>query len=142
MKPLPPFEPTCMAKDLTKMEAWGCPVMLCDKRPSCTVQEPSCCAHLNFQMLSFLHDFLAAKCLESEYLAMFGTGLGAVRNSTIIPWTEDVDVGITPLALQFLELNSTREELWRHGYALWHHQGGSGMGHGAPGRGRGWVHGW
>ena len=73
------------------------------------------------QMLSFLHDFLASKCLETEYLAMFGTGLGAVRNNTIIPWTEDVDVGITPLALQFLELNSTREELWRHGYSLWHH---------------------
>lgn len=72
-------------------------------------------------MLSFLHDFLASKCLETEYLAMFGTGLGAVRNNTIIPWTEDVDVGITPLALQFLELNSTREELWRHGYSLWHH---------------------
>lgn len=34
-----------------------------------------------------------------------------------------MDVGITPLALQFMELISTREELWRHayGYSLWHH---------------------
>lgn len=35
---------------------------------------------------------------------------------------QDVDVGITPLALQYLELNSTREEMWKHGYTIWAHQ--------------------
>lgn len=122
MKVLPPFEPTCIADKLDRMETWGCPVMFCSLDPSCTIYNTSCCAFLHYQMLSFLHDFLASKCLLDEYLAMFGTGLGAVRNHTIIPWTEDLDVGITPLALQFLELNSTREELWRHGYTVWHHQ--------------------
>jgi hypothetical protein len=50
MKVLPPFEPTCLATDLTKMEAWGCPVILCNKDPSCTVQDPTCCAYLNFKV--------------------------------------------------------------------------------------------
>lgn len=123
MLPLPPFQPTCIANRLERMDTWGCPVMMCNKDSSCTVHDPSCCAYLNYQMLSFLHDFLAAKCLHKEYLVMYGTGLGAVRNQTVIPWTEDLDLGITPLAIQFLELNETRQELWKHGYALWHHQG-------------------
>jgi hypothetical protein len=123
MMPLPPFEPTCIATNLERMDTWGCPVMMCNKHPSCTVHNTSCCAYLNYQMLSFLHDFLASKCLDKEYLVMFGTGLGAVRNQTVIPWTEDLDLGITPLAVQFLELNETRQELWRHVYSLWAHQG-------------------
>jgi hypothetical protein len=88
MKVLPPFEPTCIADDLHRMETWGCPVIFCSLDPSCTIHNTSCCAYLNFKMLSFLHDFLASKCLQDEYLTMFGTGLGAVRNQTIIPWTE------------------------------------------------------
>jgi hypothetical protein len=123
MLPLPPFEPTCIATNLERMETWGCPVIMCNMHPSCTIHNTSCCAYLNYQMLSFLHDFLASKCLDKEYLTMFGTGLGSVRNQTIIPWTQDIDLGITPLAVQFLELNETRRELWRHGYALWAHQG-------------------
>jgi hypothetical protein len=35
---------------------------------------------------------------------------------------QDVDVGITPLALQYLELNTTRAEMWQHGYTIWAHQ--------------------
>jgi hypothetical protein len=50
MKVQPPFEPTCLATDLTKMETWGCPVILCNKDPSCTVQDPTCCSYLNFQV--------------------------------------------------------------------------------------------
>jgi hypothetical protein len=42
----------------------------------------------------------------------------AVRDSTIIPHTQDLDLAVTPYLIQFLELNSTREELWRHGYAV------------------------
>jgi hypothetical protein len=50
---------------------------------------------------------------------------------------QDVDVGITPLALQYLELNSTREEMWRHGYTIWAHRceclGGGGVAHNKSG---------
>ena len=41
-----------------------------------------------------------------------------MRDSTIIPHTQDLDLAVTPYLIQFLELNSTREELWRHGYAV------------------------
>ena len=42
----------------------------------------------------------------------------AIRDGTILPHTQDLDIAVTPFLLQFLELNSTREELWRHGYAV------------------------
>lgn len=121
MATLPPFEPTCLATDLARMQTWGCPVMHCSQDPSCTVYNTSCCAYLNYEMLSFFDSFMASKCLPDEMFVMFGTAIGALREQTILPHTEDVDLGLTPLALQFLELNSTREEIWRHGYAVWHH---------------------
>lgn len=97
---LPPFEPTCLATDLARMQTWGCPIMQCSQDPSCTVHNTSCCAYLNYQMLSFLDDFLASKCLQDEYLVVFGSAIGALRNKTILPHTEDIDLGMTPLALQ------------------------------------------
>jgi hypothetical protein len=95
--------------------------MKCVQDPSCTIYNTSCCAYLNYQMLSFFDDFMTSKCLQDEYFIMFGTAIGALRNKTILPHTEDVDFGLTPLAIQFLELNATREEMWRHGYVFWHH---------------------
>jgi hypothetical protein len=123
MAVLPPFEPTCIATDLLDMEQWGCAVLECSRDPSCTVHNISCCTYLNYQMLSFLDDFLVSRCLQDEYFVVFGTALGAIRDQSIFPHTEDLDVGMTPMALQYLELNATREELWRHGYAVWHHTG-------------------
>jgi hypothetical protein len=123
MSVLPPFEPTCIATELLYMERWGCAVLECSRDPSCTVHNISCCTYLNYQMLSFLDDFLVSRCLQDEYFVVFGTALGAIRDQSIFPHTEDLDVGMTPMALQYLELNATREELWRHGYAVWHHTG-------------------
>jgi hypothetical protein len=51
-------------------------------------------------------------------LPLAPSSLSAVRDSTILPHTQDLDVAVTPFLIQFLELNSTREELWRHGYAV------------------------
>lgn len=118
---LPPFEPTCFAR-VKDMHTFGCPVMDCIRDPSCTVSNTSCCAFLNLQMLTFFDRFMADSCLQDEYLVVFGTALGAFRNQTILPTTEDIDLGLTPLALQYLELNSTKEALWRHGYAFWFHE--------------------
>lgn len=120
MMVLPPFEPTCFESNL-KMLSFGCPVMECARDPSCTVFNTSCCAYFNFQMLSFFDNFLGSRCLQDQYQAVYGTALGAIRNKTIFAHTEDVDLGITPLALQYLELNATREELWRYGYVFWYH---------------------
>lgn len=121
MMVLPPFEPTCIATDLSHMASWGCPVMRCSQDLSCTVTNTSCCAHLNYEMLSTFDAFMSSKCMDDEFFVMFGSAIGALRDETILPHTEDVDLGLTPLALQFLELNASRAELWRHGYALWHH---------------------
>jgi hypothetical protein len=74
---------------------------------------------LTWQVLDFLDRFLTANCLQDEYMLVYGTVLGSVRQGSIIPYTEDVDVALTPLAIQFLELNSTKEALWRHGYSFW-----------------------
>jgi hypothetical protein len=52
-------------------------------------------------------------------MLVFGSALGALRNSTLLPHTSDVDFGLSPAAVQVLEQNATRAELWRHGYAFW-----------------------
>jgi hypothetical protein len=71
------------------------------------------------QMLTWFDKFMAAKCLDNEWVLIYGTTLGALRNGTILAHTEDVDIVLTPLAIQFLEQNHTRAELWRHGYSFW-----------------------
>lgn len=121
MMTLPPFQPTCFVDRDDDMYKFGCPILSCDKDPSCTVDNPACCMHLHWKMLTFIDRFLESKCLQDEYLLAHGTALGAVRNKTTLYHTNDVDIAVSPLGLQFLELNSTRQELWRHGYALYHY---------------------
>jgi hypothetical protein len=121
MMALPPYPPTCINNTLDEVYKAVCPIMDCRTDADCTVHDPSCCAYLNYQMLTFLDRFLKSKCLQDEWILTHGTALGAVRDKTILPHTHDVDIAVTPLVIQFLELNSTREELWRHGYALFYY---------------------
>jgi hypothetical protein len=121
MMALPPYPPTCINNTLDAVYKTVCPILDCRTDANCTVHDPSCCAFLNYQMLTFLDRFLKSKCLQDEYILAHGTALGAVRDKTILPHTHDVDVAVTPLVIQFLELNSTRQELWRHGYALFYY---------------------
>lgn len=116
----PPYSPTCFV-DRDKTWLFGCPIIECSGSKSCTVDDPKCCVYINYRMLTFFSRFLESECLQGEYVLAYGTALGAVRNQTILPHDHDVDVSVTPLLLQFLELNSTREELWRHGYALFYY---------------------
>jgi hypothetical protein len=64
-------------------------------------------------MLLFLDRFLASKGLEGEFSLVYGAALGAVRNGTILPSTNDVDIALSPRGLIFLEQNATRAELYR-----------------------------
>ena len=86
---------------------------------SCSTRNTSCCAFINLQMMLFFDQFLTSKGLEGQYTLVYGSVLGAVRNHTVLPHTSDVDFGLSPAAIQFLEQNATREELWRRGYAFW-----------------------
>jgi hypothetical protein len=67
----------------------------------------------------FFDQFLSSKGLQGEYMLVYGSALGALRNGTVLAHTGDVDFAISPTAVQSLELNSTRQELWRHGYSFW-----------------------
>jgi hypothetical protein len=116
---LPPFEPTCdVAYDYRHRV--GCYPMNCTLDISCTVTNTSCCAYYNWQLLRDFDAFLTSKSLGDEYALVYGTALGALRNHTIMGHTHDVDVGLSVKAIQALEQNSTRLELWRAGYTFWY----------------------
>ena len=117
---LPPFDPACQASGAIR-ERIVCPQLDCRLDQTCDVHDPTCCAYVNHQMLKFFDRFMSLKCLQDEWVVLYGTLLGALRDQTILPHTEDLDIGITPLGVQFLELNATRQELWKYGYAFWHH---------------------
>lgn len=77
MMVLPPFAPTCKVKILGKDTGkFGCPILSCRMDANCTIHEPSCCAYLHYEMLSFFNQFLASKCLQHEYVLAHGTALG------------------------------------------------------------------
>ncbi|WIA14349.1 hypothetical protein OEZ85_002878 [Tetradesmus obliquus] len=120
MRVFAPQLPLCFP-DPVEMNRMGAPVMNCALDARCNVGDPRCCAYINFEMLKFLDSFLSSKCLEGEWLVVYGTALGGVRNGTILAHTQDVDLALSPRAIQVLEQNATKEELYRAGYLFWHH---------------------
>lgn len=115
---LPPFEPTCYAAWDTG-EVLRCDPINCSQAVSCTVNDKSCCAYYNFQMLRDFDAFLVSKSLGSQYAIAYGSALGAYRDHTVIAHTQDIDMGLTPVAVQALQQNSTRLQLWHAGYAVY-----------------------
>lgn len=91
MLPQPPFAPGCFPS-IYKMHQVGCAVMDCSLDASCTTTNTSCCAYINLEVLDFIDRFLTAHCLQDQYMLLYGTVLGSVRDQTILPHTEDVDV--------------------------------------------------
>jgi hypothetical protein len=53
-----------------------CPVVNCSLAADCSVSDPACCAHLNFQMLAYLDHLLSSRGLSQHYVIAYGTLLG------------------------------------------------------------------
>lgn len=120
MPVLPPMEPVCFVPPESR-SSLGCPTLHCSLAAKCTPADRTCCAFLNLQMLVFLEQYLTSKGLGNELTLVYGTALGAMREHRVLPWTTDVDVALTTKAVLFLDRNTTRRELWAHGYAAWAH---------------------
>ena len=115
---LPPFNQTCWITIFGRSRL-GCFPLSCSKRDNCTVFDEGCCAHLNYQLLLDFDKFMAQKGLSEEYFLTFGSALGAEREKSIIPHTDDIDIALSIKGLMALNHNQTRFDLYKLGYTLW-----------------------
>jgi hypothetical protein len=53
-----------------------CPVINCSLAAGCTVHNPECCAHLNYQMMAYVDSLLASKGLSHDYVIVYGSLIG------------------------------------------------------------------
>jgi hypothetical protein len=99
-----------------------CPVMTCSKAESCTQTNTSCCAYFMRHVWEFLVKFAAAHGMEKDYFAVYGSVVGAIREKEgMLPWTEDVDLGVSSRMVHLLESTIVRHKLWQYGYYFfWH----------------------
>ena len=97
-----------------KLGVEHCAMLNCSYSRTCTTQQPHCCAYINKQALLFVDHFFREHNLS--YAIIYGTLLGAIRNGTIIPWTQDIDIAIFNKSYLFQE--STEKEIYEHGYLL------------------------
>ncbi len=91
-----------------------CAFLKCSHSSDCTTQNQTCCAYILKHSLVFLDTFFRRHNLS--YVIIYGTLLGAVRNSTIIPWTRDIDIGV--FNKTYLFTKEIRDELYQHGFHL------------------------
>lgn len=75
-----------------------CSIPSCDRRPEC--QGAKCCKTVMFEALLSITDWMDNHAVE--YVLLHGTLLGAKRDKDIIPWTSDLDIGISAKDVQKL----------------------------------------
>jgi len=93
-----------------------CAFLNCSHSSHCTTQNQTCCAYILKHSLVFLDRFFRHHNLP--YVIIYGTLLGAVRNSSIIPWTRDIDIGV--FNKTYLYTKEIRDELYQHGFHLFY----------------------
>jgi hypothetical protein len=91
-----------------------CAYLSCSRSVLCTTKNASCCAYILKKTLYFLDAFFREH--QIPYVIVFGTLLGAVRNQTIIPWTNDIDIALFDKNVLYSQ--EIRNKLKQHGYHL------------------------
>jgi hypothetical protein len=117
-----PFNRTLQVpEDLLAVDTPGlthvCAHLNCKRHVSCVVTDPGCCMFYTARLVAFMARFLAAMGLEQDWFAVYGTVVGAIRQpGGLLPWTNDIDIGMTPKLLATLLIPEVRDELWRFGW--------------------------
>merc|ERR1719272_1656280 len=68
-----------------------CSTPVCDRSEIC--KGPLCCNTVMFEALSSVTDWFDRNSVD--YVVLDGTLLGGARDKDIIPWTADLDIGIS-----------------------------------------------
>ncbi|KAF1325113.1 hypothetical protein FI667_g9414, partial [Globisporangium splendens] len=83
-----------------------------------TDQQPICYASVLHMILNDVYEEL--RMLDAKPALLYGTLLGAVRSESIIPHTEDADIGYQLSSSNVIE--RLKQALWRKGYHVFHHE--------------------
>jgi hypothetical protein len=93
-----------------------CTPITCSTNVTCTTDDPSCCIFFHKRLLSLMSAFWAKHGLAEDWFAVYGTLVGAIRQpGGILPWTNDMDLGVSPRLVATLERPDVRDELWSYG---------------------------
>ncbi|TMW54992.1 hypothetical protein Poli38472_014763 [Pythium oligandrum] len=135
MKPFPPlrlqgeFQKLCDASTRQSQHFEYClPIHGRRDEPFCTRPDrmdllvrstsPDSFCYASVLHMLFVDVYEELHAMNAAPIAVYGTLLGAVRNQSLIPFTEDADIAF--VALSGEQLTRLRERLWQRGYHMFH----------------------